>query len=418
MNRDNELVHEAWINFKTGDKSLARRYAERALMLVDDTETRVKAHYILSQTTDDPKEKRDHLETVLAYDTTHAEARRALAILDGKLKPEDIVVADNLPSQANDPQQAKADRFTCPQCGARRVFAPDGRSLVCENCGYNDSLANGQAANEKDFFIAMATAKGHRKPVATQVFHCDGCGAEFFLAPGVLSSSCAYCDSPHVVRLDESRELLEPDGIVPHALTQRGAIQSLVQWVEASRIRPERKVDQPRGAYLPVWTFDLAGSINVSGEKIEYDEPQGFGHQRNARTRRVVRVNEQYPVLINDLTIPASKKNAAILNRILPSFELTESTVQPYDARYLADWPAEIYDISMSDASLEARAQTVRLYTDKLTHTYILENMRLSSAGMSVESFKLVLLPVWLTEIQSQGKLLHVLINGQNGRIV
>ena len=44
--------------------------------------------------------------------------------------------------------------------------------------------------------------------------------------------------------------------------------------------------------------------------------------------------------------------------------------------------------------------------------------MRFSSAGMTVESFKLVLLPVWITEIRSNGKLTYILINGQNGHVV
>jgi predicted RNA-binding Zn-ribbon protein involved in translation (DUF1610 family) len=416
MQRDNELVHEAYINLKTGDKALARRYAERALDTVDDFETKVKAYYILSQTTDDPAEQRDHLEMVLAYDPAHAEARRTLAILDGKLKPEDIIVADQLPSQSNDPQKASADRFTCPQCGARRVFAPNGKSLLCENCGYSDSLANGQAADEKDFFIAMATAKGHRKPVATQVFHCKGCGAEFALAAGVISSTCAYCDSPHVVRLDESRELLEPDGIIPHALRLKQAVEKLVFWVNLYKHRPERKVDPPRPVYLPLWTFDLGGSIILNGERIEMEELQGVGWNRTPAKMKVVRVREQYPVFVNDVPIPASKKNTGILTRILPTFDL--SAVQPYDARYLANWPAEIYDITMSAASLEARARTVREYTERLKGEYNLQNMRLSSSGMTVESFKLVLLPVWMTEIHIKGELIHVLINGQNGHIV
>ncbi len=409
MQRDNELVHEAWINLKAGNRDAARRFAERALLNVDDTETRVKASFILSQTTDDPVEKRDLLETVLAYDRTHAEARRALAILDGKLKPEDIVSADNLPAQST--EQARADRFTCPQCGARRVFAPDGRSLLCENCGYNDSLAANGEALEADFFTAMATAKGHRKPVAMQVFHCNGCGAEFVLAPGVLSATCAYCDSPHVIRLEESRELLEPDGIIPHALTQKQAIKKLVDWVELNEIKPKRKVDIPRGAYLPLWTFDLGGGIDYSGETVETD------NQNREQSVRVVHVRDLYPLLVNDIPVPASKKMSNLLTRILPDFDL--SLIKPYDPRYLADWPAEIYDISMSDASLVARGQVARQYMERLnSELSYLSNLRLSSAGMTVESFKLVLLPIWMTEIHHKGKDQIVLINGQNGVIV
>jgi hypothetical protein len=411
MERDNELVQEAWLNFKTGDFAAARRYAERALVTVDDHETKVKANFILSQVTDDPAEKRGHLETVLAYEPTHAEARRALAILDGKLKPEEIVDANNLPAQATGEQSARADRFTCPKCGARRVYAPDGKSLLCENCGTNDSMAGNTEASESDFFIAMATARGHRKAATTLVFHCNGCGAEFALAPGVISSTCAYCDSPHVVRLDQFRELLEPDGIIPHALTRKQAIQKLVDWVELYEIQPEQKVDPPRSAYLPLWTFDLGGGIDYSGEVIE-TEMKGF-----RQTQRLVRVHDQYPILVNDWPIPASKKSAETVSRILPTFDLR--AVKPYDPRYLANWPAEIYDISMSDASLDARAQVVQQYRERLSGELMhINKLQMSSAGMTVESFKLVLLPVWSTEIHF-GRAAHtILINGQNGRII
>jgi hypothetical protein len=411
MQRDNDLVREAWINLKTGDRDLARHYAEQAMLFADDNETKVKANYILSQTTDDPREKRDFLETVLAYDSTHAEARRALAILDGKLKPEDIVDANNLPAQSTGEQEAHADRFTCPKCGARRVFAPDGNSLFCEHCGNADTMTGTGQADESDFFIAMATAKGHRKPVATLVFHCNGCGAEFVLAPGVISSTCAYCDSPHVVPLEQFRELLEPDGILPHALTQKQATQKLIEWVELYEIQPERKVDFPRSLYMPLWAFDLGGGIDYSGE-VTQTETEGF-----RRVQRVVRVRDQYPVLVNDFVISASKKTADIIARILPTFDL--SAIKPYDLRYLADWPAEIYDISMSDASLEARGQVAKQYKERLRLEFShMDKLQLSSAGMTVETFRLVLLPVWITEIRFKGESHSVLINGQNGRIV
>ena len=45
--------------------------------------------------------------------------------------------------------------------------------------------------------------------VNTGLFHCKGCGAEFILPPDVISTNCAYCDSPYVVSLEKSRELRE-----------------------------------------------------------------------------------------------------------------------------------------------------------------------------------------------------------------
>ena len=46
------------------------------------------------------------------------------------------------------------------------TFAPDGQSLTCEYCSRNQKFtAQPGSANEKDFIIAMATARGHGKPL-------------------------------------------------------------------------------------------------------------------------------------------------------------------------------------------------------------------------------------------------------------
>lgn len=44
-----------------------------------------------------------------------------------------------------------------------------------------------------------------------------------------------------------------------------------------------------------------------------------------------------------------------------------------------------------------------------------LHNLTTSSASLVIESFKLVLVPVWMTEIPLGDRELLVLINGQNG---
>src|SRR5687767_2966609 len=107
---DNYLLREAVFNIKAKEYKTARHYLERALELADDWETRVQANFYLSQITDDPIQKRKYLEETLAFNPAHAEARRALAILDGTLRPEEIVDADNLPRQSTETKNAKADR--------------------------------------------------------------------------------------------------------------------------------------------------------------------------------------------------------------------------------------------------------------------------------------------------------------------
>jgi hypothetical protein len=117
---------------------------------------------------------------------------------------------------------------------------------------------------------------------------------------------------------------------------------------------------------------------------------------------------------VDDLVIPASRKIARHILRLLPSFDLTQT--QPYDPRYLANWAAEVYDIPMADASLDARSQAYARLKHRLPGDIAsLFNLRTSSASLAIESFKLVLVPIWLTEIPVEDKNILVLINGQNG---
>ena len=46
-------------------------------------------------------------------------------------------------------------------------------------------------------------------------------------------------------------------------------VQLLINWVEENKIKPEKQVEQPRGLYLPLWTFDLGGAIDYTGEMID-----------------------------------------------------------------------------------------------------------------------------------------------------
>jgi len=408
------LLRSGIIEAKSGVKSTARRYLERAIYSSNNGnhDTMAEAWFWMAEVTDDPGEKRKALENALSHDFGHLRARRALAILDGKLNPDEVVDADALPPAPAGIVQADADRFMCPKCGGRMAFAPDGHGLVCEYCTRNQTLGAVQTeAQEEDFIVAMSTLRGHRQPLGEQVFHCQGCGAEFILPPTLISATCLYCGSPYVVSLEKSRDLIAPDAVLPHAFDQKRAALYLVKWVEKLKITPEAKVELPRGLYLPIWTFDLGGTIKYTAERIEEDEVMG------RRMPRTVRFSDDYPISINDLPIPASRKLAKPLARLLLTFDL--AAVKSYDPRYLADWPAEVYDVPMGDASLDARGKAFQRMKRNLPND--LGSIRLissSSASMMVESFKLVLVLVWMTEVKHEGKDHLVLINGQNGETV
>ncbi len=399
-NYDNSLLQQGIFAFKAKEYDSARRYFERALEIADDWHTREFANFYLSQVTDDPAQKRKYLEETLGYNPSHPEARRALAILDGKLKADEIVDANNLPAQSTETQNAKADRFACPKCGSRMIFDGDGRTLICESCARQEALNRKTSGNEQDFIIAMASGQGQRAPVAMKTFNCQGCGANFLLPPQVISESCSYCGSVYV--LAGTRELVEPDSIVPMAFNQREAALRLVKWVEKHKIKPEGKVQAPRGIYLPVWTFDIMGTIPWGGTVY--------------RDKREVQVSGEQIASFDDIVIYSTPKLADLLPKIIKDFSLGSGEV--YDARYLAGWPAEIYQKNMADASLDARKQAVeRVRASIYNEVPSVGNLRYSTANLSILSFKLVLVPLWITEYKLEDHSYRVIINGQTGSV-
>ncbi len=162
--------------------------------------------------------------------------------------------------------------------------------------------------------------------------------------------------------------------------------------------------------YLPIWTFALGGGIDYTGERTS-DVNDSLRRHAAAPEQ----IHDRYPVMLK-LSVAASRRPSAPFVQLLPGFDL--DALQPYDARYLAAWPAELYDVPMAEASLEARSQAYasvqRELPDKLAPIRVIST---SSANLVVESFQLHLLPVWVCEIRLDGHGAILLINGQTGAV-
>jgi hypothetical protein len=89
-----------------------------------------------------------------------------------------------------------------------------------------------------------------------------------------------------------------------------------------------------------------------------------------------------------------------------------------YDARYLADFPAERYQTTVAAASLKARGdvmKALRKRPQRYIQTVNYRDFKLSaSGGLSVQSYKLILLPLWIAHYKVDDDMYDVTINGQN----
>ncbi|MCD4739299.1 MAG: hypothetical protein K8R89_08580, partial [Anaerolineae bacterium] len=342
-----------------------------------------------------------------------------------RLDPENSVAARGLSQlerssvsspEREEPEQVTTRSFTCPQCGGKMAFDAAGQYLLCTYCGYEQrllaALRGDGHVDEQDFTLALATAKGHTRPEKTQAFQCQGCRASFILAPGVLSLECPYCGSAHVVQRPD-RELIPPEAILPFAVEQPEAKWYFLQWLKEEKLVEEALITTPHGLYLPVWTFDVGGSLAWNGLLIQADRQGG---RRSSQSG-------EYFLDEDDLLVPASHTLPADLLEIMETFETVE--LEPYASSFLADWPAEIYEIAVSDASLAARQQTLEKHRSSVQSQLRpnplsgerIHDLRISSRNIAIYAYKLVLLPVWVARYRYEEQHYRVVINGRTGEV-
>ena len=92
-----ELLKSGIIEAKAGHKEAARRYFDRSVYSSNDHNVLSEAWFWMSEVVDDATERRKALENCLAHNLQHARARKSLAILDGRLKADEIIDPDKLP---------------------------------------------------------------------------------------------------------------------------------------------------------------------------------------------------------------------------------------------------------------------------------------------------------------------------------
>ena len=413
---------------KAGDKDEAFYYLEWALRANPSDEQGAHIWVWLSQIYNQPEDKRICLEQAIALHPTNPLARRGLALLDGRLRSDEIIDPNKVKEDTAAPDEPRAispEQFQCPRCAARMNYTPDGRSLVCNFCGYTQSLDEpgsrvqtdyGIGGAEQDFIAALATARGHTQPVASRAFQCDGCGVEFVLGPETLSVTCPYCDSVYVTEAAETRQLHPPQALIPFNLDENDARRAVYAWLKQHKV--ERARFSPFvGIYLPLWTFDIGGSLNWRGYVEESSGEDMFFSGQGQSQRRPI--NGSKAIFYDDVLVPATKKLPDLLPKLLETFDYEQ--LVGYDGRYLADWPAERYQLTLADASLQARKQIIqqmRRHPSRLTSGQQVQNLTISSGDMLVESFKLLLVPVWIVHYKTEDKVYHALINGQTGQII
>ncbi len=182
------------------------------------------------------------------------------------------------------------------------------------------------------------------------------------------------------------------------------ARQALEAWIAADRPDGEIRVEPPAAIYLPAWSFEMAGLVPWKG-LVE-----------DRRNHWVPESGEEI-VYHAGVLVPAARRLTPECAQELRAFDLRAAV--PFDERYLAAWPAETYAISVGDASLEARRWTYEFEKQSVRGRLLrpVRDLSFQSINITIESFMLVLLPLWIAHYSVDGNSYQIVINGLTGHV-
>jgi DNA-directed RNA polymerase subunit RPC12/RpoP len=422
----NAYAQAAWETghdyLRRGDRAEALKAFQRSVDIQSDF---ADGHLWIAKTVDDEPSKREHLGAIVAHFPNHPEATRMLMVLNGRLSAEDVARTDNSsvePAlQKAEEIAAKIKALLCPQCGGRLTVNEAKKRVECVSCGFSAAQPSAAGIGEDSLLAALIErrAKPIRWNIGKRTFQCRECGAEHTLTAEKLTAQCRFCGSQNVLLNDTLGTFEQPHGMIRFQVSGEQALSGIEQSLKTISGKLGSlfgnqvvKIDPPQAVYLPFWAFDV--DIEVSRTLIQYSTLfQDIPPMR-------------FPEMMNDLVYCAVQHLPEALREGLEDYDL--SATIPYDPKWLARVPAEVYTLDVDKASIEVRGRVqkrMRLkYPPEITQTKMddrgkeRQEITRHSTHIQAMALQLLLLPVWsATLLEKDGDTRLALVNGQTGKV-
>ncbi len=327
-------------------------------------------------------------------------------------------------------------KYSCPACGGEAVWNPAKQALVCAYCGMVSpaKIEGGEVGGEvreNDLVAALRKIPDDRRGWQAErtTVKCQSCQAISVFDPKRVGQRCDFCGSSSLVAYQEIKEAFRPESVLPFKLSETQARDTIRQWYgqrwfAPNALKSRALTDTVHGMYLPYWTFDAQVHADWTAESgYYYYETETYRDANGEmRSRQVQRIRWEYSAgsldhFFDDELVPASKGVGAEKLRAIEPFPTKE--LSPYDAGYLSGWVVERYQIDLIAAAQHSR----EVMDGKLRAMCANEvpgdthrNLAVT-ADYSGQTFKHILVPVWVLHYNYGARAFQVVMNGYTGAI-
>ena len=326
------------------------------------------------------------------------------------------------------------DKFPCAACGAQAEWNPSKQLLVCPFCGtsapFNIDAATG-AIEELDLVRALRELPDDQRGwhADKRTVQCQSCKAVSVFDPQRVGQNCDFCGSPALIDYNEIKAPIRPQSLLPFKVTE-GQVREQIRrwyagkWLAPNTLKRRAMVDRVHGVYIPYWTFDAhavcpwradAGHYYYTTET--YRDNQGRTQTRQVRHTRWEPASGEVRHFFDDEPIPGTQGvSQALLQQVQP-FPTPE--LVPYDTAYLSGFVVEHYQVVLVDAaqrSQQAMTEQLRAMSAAQVPGDTYRNLQIHPS-FSGQTFKHILVPIWLLTYDFKAKPYQVVVNGYTGQM-
>ena len=327
--------------------------------------------------------------------------------------------------------QTSEQKKTCNNCGAEMKYKPGSEQIACDYCGFEAFIESSRKSFEElelDHYLKV-TGGDHVFTDTIELLHCKNCGASQHVAENYKSLACVYCGEP-LIR-EDAREAgwILPGALVPFQIDAARARQLFRKWVRGLWFAPgklKRAALDPEaihGLYLPYWTFDGNLQADYTGQRGDYYyETQRVRTREGTKTRQVRKTrwtpaSGRVSGFVDDILIPASRDRKAEVPTAVTGWRLGD--LRPFDSDYLSGFVTEKYSVSLKEGHQQSFRKAREIARTWIRRDIGGDTQRIDQTDirLSDETFKHILLPVYISSYSYKGRTYNFYINGQTSAI-
>jgi len=340
-------------------------------------------------------------------------------------------IPDTLPKEAKRRIEA-LDSRACPKCGGKAEWQPRKQALVCPYCNNilhakNAAADETEIIREHDLRETLKTIEeasgGYEK--GQHKIHCQHCNADSLVSSERVADRCQFCGSPEIITYDSIGSVIRPESLLPKQIDKTRAYEILKAWVgkrfwAPGDLKKKNLLEEMKGLYIPYWTFDAFSQCPWSADSGTYYWEKQRDHE--GRTHRVRKTRWRHAsgeirFQFDDILVSATGTIQAGRLKAIEPFPTKD--LIPYDTLYVSGWTVEHYQLTLLEGAKQSRSMMQAVLRnicarDVPGDTY--RNLDIDP-DYSNETFKHILVPVWMLVYQYRGKMFQTLVNGYTGKI-